>query len=297
MKTVFIKSGGYYETPGVSVSGAIGDLLNDAVTHYNKADPTFLLDYTGTCFRIYPPYDQAGERQFADVNMELLAQKAEQYGFVYLGAVGDEFNSIKASELIRDMRAIAYCPQRKKLIDAFTDIELTGNNVTALAYFVKMTDNAYAMILSRLCVASSRVEQIRSSGLSKDMHVIAVNDGADIRSQFIDVRFDGAVKHFRNNDLTAGFAVFGYAGTSISLNLFKFASFITGSFKNSFDIQVDSNFDVKMDEQSNCIIVSLPPEKCTGYLSVKLGSTKLYEEISSREIKETLSFDFIVASI
>ena len=297
MKTVFIKSGGYYETPGVSVSGAIGDLFNDAITHYNKADPTFLLDYTGTRYRIYPPYDQTGERQFVDVDMELLVQKAEQYGFVYFGAVGDEFSTIRTTELIRDARPIAYCSQRKKLIDVSTDIELTGNNVTALAYFVKITDNAYAMTLSRLCNASTRVEQIRSSGLSKNIHVISVNDGADIRSQFIDVRFDGAVKHFRNNDLTAGFAVFGNAGSEIVLNLFKFAQFITGQFKNSFDIQVDSNFEVKMDEQTKQITIKLPDEKYTGYLSVKLGATKLYEEISSREIKETLSFDFIVASI
>lgn len=297
MKTIFIKSGGYYETPGVSVCGAITDLLNTAVTHYNKTDASFMLDFTGTKYRIYPPNDQSGETLYADLDLAALTEKAEQYGFVYLGAAGDQFSGIRPSELLRDMRMIAICPRRKVLVDANSGDELTGMNVTALAYFVKMTDDVYSMVLSKLCTASNRVEAQRQSPGKKDMHVIAVNDGADVRSQFIDVRFENAIKHFRNNDLTAGFAVFAGKGTSITLDLFRHAQFITGSFKNSFGLQVESSFKFEIDELTKRVTVYMPQEACTGFLSVKLETTKLYEEVSSREIKETLSFDFIIASV
>lgn len=296
MKTVFIKSGGYYETPGVSVIGAINDVLGFNVSQFNKVEALFRLDCVNYQYRVYPPVDRPDQELYAKVDMVMLTQKAEEYGFAYLGVVGSEDVTVRPLELLRDMKIIVVDKTTGEFVNAVNGEVLTGNNVTPLLYCVKMANNVYSMILSKLMYATSRVETPRKplpSSLSNGINVLAVNDGAAVRTQFVDLRFSDNVRHFRNNDLIIGYAVFARAGTTVDIDIFRNSLFITEEFKKSFQIVVEASFPHTI--TGDRISLTMPSEKMTGYLSIKLRATPLYEDIASREIKETLSFDFIVS--
>lgn len=295
MKTVFIKSGGYYETPGISVVGAINDTLGYRVSQFNKVEAQFRFDCVNHQYRIYPPVDRTDAEFYFKVDMELLTSKAEQYGFAYLGTVGSEDTAIRPMELLRDLAAVTVDPTSGQFINAATGEFLTGNNVTPLAYCVKMANNVYALILTKLVYATSRVvtpPKPLPAVLSKGINVIAVDDGAAIRKEFVNLRFSDNVRHVRNDPVITGYAVFARAGTTVELDIFRNSPLITEEFKNSFQIVVESSFPHTVSKDH--ISLTMPTAAGTGYLTVKLRATPLYEDIASREIKEVLTFDFIV---
>ncbi|BAW19049.1 hypothetical protein [Ralstonia phage RP31] len=295
MKTVFIKSGGYYETPGVAVSGAINDAFDFNVSQHCRSNALFMLDYVSREYRLSLTVASGDMKDaFARLDMDLITKAAEEHGFSYVGLVADEKAMMaRPDEFLRDLSVVTVCKETGKFLDAKSGTALTGNNITPVIYCVKMADSTYAMILSQMAnVMPSMVDNPKVG--RDDMNVIVVNDGDAMRSQFVDVSFHGATKHFRNNDLVTGFAVFAWPNALIEVNIFKDTP-LAAEFKKNFELEVDSSFDAKIVDGK--VVIQMPPSCRTGYLSIKLKTTPLYEDVSSREIKEMLSFDFIVTVV
>lgn len=300
MKTVFIKSGGYYETPGVSIIGAINDVYGVEVRQFNKLEAAFRLDLVNFEYRIYPPAVGAGDLPYFKVDMERLTQIADECGFAHVGVVGHEDALVSPREVLRNLAVVVIDPATKKYKDTLNGEILEGNNVTPLLFFVKMTTDTYALVMSKLIAPTSRLENYNKPappGLNKIMRIIAVNDGESMRDKYIGVEFTNAVKHFRNNDLVTGYAVFVRQGAEVTLDLFKNSPCVTDEFKKNFTVEVQSSFDGVKVASDGKVTFTAPKYAITGYLCVKFAVTPLYADISSREIKELLSFDFTVAVI
>lgn len=294
-KTIFIKSGGYYETPAVSVSSAINDVFELNLKQFNKTDAVFSLDYVNFQYRLYPPAIFEGA-VYAKIDMELLVQKAEEYGFAYIGLVGNETDAIRAKDVLRDLAIVVVNRVDESFINAKTNEPLTGDNVTPLIYCVKLATDTYVMVLSKMMQATSNVINTTKAPIAiKDTTVIGVDDGATIRGQFVDVRFKNIRKHFRNYDLVSGYAVFADAGSILEVDLFKDTPYVTDEFKSNFEIEVESSFPFSIGNGKVSVTTTPLDKKTMGYLTIKLKATPLYEEICSREIKESLTFNFIVS--
>lgn len=297
MKTVFIKSGGYYETPGISISCAINDVLGFSLNQFNKTDQSFKFDCFDGEYRLYLAHHIPNATYvWKTVDFDFLTEQVEKYGFAYFGVVTPSRTVITHAEILDKLTTIAVDPKTGKFIDCVTGLVLEGDNIVPVIYAVKMANDTYAAVLS----AMARVDAYFANDdgavhPSGNVATIIADDGSAMRDQFIDLKFTNAVKHFKNNDLVIGYAVFAKPGQTVEVDIFKTAPYVTEEFKKNFEIVVDSNFSHVVDNSR--VIFETPAEKGMGYLTITLKMTELYADISSREIKENLSFDFIVSIV
>lgn len=294
MKNIIIKSGGYYETPGISAAGAISDAHPFDIGQFHKTELAFRLDLIDGEYRIYlPNVTQQGTGFSQLVNMDFLTRKAEERGFAYFGVVSNDKAALSNADMLRLM-TIVVVGADGEFINANTGAVLPGNNIIPLLYCVKIAENTYAVILS----STTRIDTFLANDedgiiIAKDgFNTVVVNDGAAMRDEFIDIKFSGTKKTFRNNDLVTGYAVYADHGEIISIDVFKNAPFVTQELKDALAISVDSNFEHTV--EAGVVQVALPEQAGHGWLSISLSVTPLYKEIASREIKETVTLDFMV---
>ena len=303
MKTIFIKSGGYYETPGVAVACAVNIFHKNNFGQFNKIDLAFKLDFIDGEYRLYlASHIPGASALYKTVDLDFLADQVEKYGFAYFGTVTQHREILTHDMALKRLSTIYIDPETETLIDAVTQIPYKDANILPIIYGVKIAKGIYSFILSGMARVNSLPTTVdeNNSYQSKRIRnfdnstIICVNDGESIRDMFVDLKFKNALKHFKNNDLTIGFAVFTKPEQSVEIDIFKeVVPFITTEFKDSFEIIVESNFNYIIDNYR--IIFETPKDRVTGYMSIKLMGTDFYQEVSSREIKEILSFDLIVS--
>lgn len=294
MKTMFFKSGAYYETPAISVIGALNDSLDFPVTQFFKSDNSFKLDFVYGEYQLFMATHIPGSTFVAkSISPKIIDKALEKYDFVFYGMPSEQRISVTHAELFNAMDYYAVDKEKQKIVHAITGEEAVGKNIMAVMYCVRMTDEISVCYLTTLArVNSSLVDETGEHRYVDDILTICVNDGDAIRSQFVDIKFSGVRKHFKNQDLVVGYSVFADCDQDITLDIFNNFSYVTEEFKNCFEIVVDSNFKTLVDDHQ--VVVESPDKPCQGYLSVKLVAKPLYEDIADREIKETLSFDFTV---
>lgn len=294
MKNILIKSGGYYETPGIAVAGAINDIHDFNVGQFHKSEMTFRLDLVNGEYLIYLSHPgQQGNGFTQMVDMDFLTREANKVGFAYFGVVSGDKATLTNAEMLRMMGVVTIAADGQ-FVNAATGEALPGNNILPILYCVKITDDTFAVVLSSL----TRIDTFLANdedGLiqaNDGFNTIVVNDGASMRDQFVDIQFDGIEKAFRNNDLVTGYAVYVKRGQQFMLDVFKKAPFVTDTMKTALQPKVDSNFSCEVEDGT--IVVSVPEDATHGWLSVELPVTPLYKEVSSREIKEMITLDFMV---
>jgi 3D (Asp-Asp-Asp) domain-containing protein len=297
MKNIIIKSGGYYETPGVSVAGAISDAHPFDIGQFHKTEMMFRLDLIDGKYQIYMPSMAPHGRGLSKlVDLDFLTRKAEERGFAYFGVVSGDKAVLTNADMLRLMTTVTV-GANGEFVDATTGNMIPGNNIIPLLYCVKMTTDTYVVVLGSLI----RVDTILANDedgiivANDGFNTVVVNDGASMRGQFVDIKFDGVRKAFRNNDLITGYAIYAERGSIVSIDLFKNAPFVTSALKDALTPSVSSNFEVDVDKEHN-VFMMLPsePDVMHGWLSVELPVTPLYKEMSSREIKEMITLDFMV---
>ena len=291
-KTMFFKSGGYYETPAISVIGALNDAMNSPVTQFFKSDNAFKLDFVYGKYQLFMATHIPGATFVSkEVDPKVIDRALEKYDFVFFGMPTEQRINLTHAELFNGMDYYAFDTEKQKLVHAITGDEAVGKNIMAAMYCVRMTDDISVCYLTALArVNSSLVDEEGEHRIVDDILTICVNDGDAIRSAFVDIKFSGVRKHFKNQDLVVGYAVFADCDQDITLDIFRDLPYVTEEFKNCFEIVVDSNFKTLVDDHQ--VVVEAPDKACQGYLSVKLVAKPLYLDIADREIKETLSFDF-----
>ena len=294
MNTLFFKSGAYYETPAISVIGSVNDSMDFPVTQFFKSDNSFILDFVHNEYQLFMSTHIPGATFVAkSISPKIIDKALEKYDFVFYGMPTEQRISVTHAELFNAMDYYAVDKEKQKIVHAVTGEEAIGKNIMAVMYCVRMTDEISVCYLTALArVNSSLVDETGEHRYVDDILTICVNDGDAIRSQFVDIKFSGVRKHFKNQDLVVGYAVFADRDKDITLDIFSDMPYVTNEFKNCFDIVVDSNFETIVDDHQ--VVLLAPGNAGQGWLSVKLVVKPLYAEIADREIKETLSFDFTV---
>lgn len=294
MKTMFFKSGAYYETPAISVIGAVNDSLDFPLGQFFKTDNAFKMDFVYGEYQLFMATHIPGAT-FVNKKIvpKIINRALETYDFVFFGTVTDERVTISHAELFNALDYYAVDRKKQKIVNAITGDVIDGKNIMAVLYCTRMTDDISVCYLTSLArVDASLVDEEGEHRIIDDILTICVNDGDAIRSQFVDIKFSNVLKHFRNQDLVVGYSVFAEQDKDITLDIFRDMPYVTEEFKNCFEIVVDSNFNTIVENYR--VVLEAPQKACQGYLSVKLVSKPLYADIADREIKETLSFDFTV---
>ena len=294
MKAMFFKSGAYYETPAISVIGTVNDLLDSQVTQFFKTDNAFKLDFVHGEYQLFMATHIPGATFVSKkIDPKIIGKALDNHDFVFYGVVTDQRATITHAEVFNALDYFAVDRKTKKIVNVITGKVIDGKNIMAAMYCVRMTDDIDVCYLTSLArVNSSLVDEEGEHRIVNDILTICVDDGDAIRSQFVDIKFSGVRKHFRNQDLVIGYAVFADKDQDITLDIFRDTTYVTEEFKSCFKIDVDSNFNVVVENHQ--VVLEAPGKACQGYLSVKLVVDPVYADIADREIKETLSFDFTV---
>lgn len=299
MNTLFVKSGSYYETAGVSAAGAIGEIIDHPYTMFVKNDNAFKFDYIDGEYRFYMPNHIPGASPvYRTLSVSDLIASVDKYGYAFYGISTESRALVSPSMVLSEASFISFDQKQKKFVNTLTENPYPGTNVLPLMYCVKMADGAYAAYLSDVAKINSTMSDSETGvTVIGDTTIVCVDDGQSIQSKFIDIKFENAVKHFRNMDLVTGYAVYGFAEEVIEMSIFKDSPIVTDEFRKNLLISSESNFDVEYRPADDTIRIKMPKEKGCGFLSVKIETTPLYEDISSREIRELMSFDFMLFSI
>ncbi len=296
-QVLFVKSGGYYETPAIAVAQAIYEATADEVKQFIKIDMSFKFDFVEGEHRVYMANHIPGASLlYRKIDFKRLITGIEKYGFAYYGCVVDATAVVTHVEVFNKATYVGYDQTSKNFIDLITGMRIDGDNIVPIIYGIKMTDGVYSTYLSPMARADGRLGDGEDEfNQLDDLTVVYADDGLAIRDKFIDIQFTNTIKHFRNQDLITGYAVFAKCGEVVELDIFKNKPYITEEFRNAFELIVDSNFEYVVDGSK--ILLTMPETHQQGYLCVSLNTQPIHMDAASREIKETLHFDFTVSAI
>lgn len=295
MKTIFIKSGAYYETPAISVAGAIADSMPFQVNQFNKSDQSFKLDFFDGQYRLYLCNHIPGAtNQYRALDVAKFIEFIEKYEFAYFGLVVNNRTVLSQGDIFNKMTFVGIDKTSGKFVDCITGMEFEGDNVIPVVYGLQITKETYALFLSHAAkIDTALTDETGEHRVIDDITTVCVNDGQAIRDHFVNVKFTGVRKHFKNNDLVTGYAVYVERKAAVELDLFTTHPYVSEEFKNKFEIIVDASFPVEI--KDNKVLFTAPDRTGSHYLSVTLKALPLYADVSSREIKETLALDFMVS--
>ncbi len=89
-QVLFVKSGGYYETPAIAVAQAIYEATADEVKQFIKIDMSFKFDFVEGEHRVYMANHIPGASLlYRKIDFKRLITGIEKYGFAYYGCVVD----------------------------------------------------------------------------------------------------------------------------------------------------------------------------------------------------------------
>jgi len=297
MKTIFIKSGNYTETPGITAAGAINSIHDFNVSHMAniKTDMAFRFDLINGEYRLYlSPRFTSGAEIYRTVDVDLMCRKADQFGFVYFGSVSDGRDVLGVPDILKSLKIVGLDAKTGAFFNCETGRPATGNTIVPVLFCVKMATDTYALIMSSFAYADAHLANSLDdvSVMVGDKTVVLANEGDYIRSQFVDVQFKNVRKYIRNSSDTGGHAVFVGRGTKVEVDVFRNMPFVDEAFRKNFPLTVDSNFDYTVSDGR--ISFTVPEEPMSGYLSIAIQTSKLYDLMAKSVERESLSYDFIV---
>ena len=298
MNTVMIKSGVYYETPATYVALALSAINKNNISHFLKADNSFIGHLVGKEFRIYQHYENPmSSAKYRTLDFQLITSLIEKYGRVYFGVALNDTEAVSFDDYLK---RLSYYSENKDgmLIDLVTEEIKEDRTMFALGYGFKMgSEDLYAFYLTGFCRTANNLtnDDDPAIKISDDLQIVCVNDGSAIRDQFIDVQFEGVRRHFKNSDLVVGHSVFAEKDKNVVVSLFGNRKGLnTEEFQKNFKVEVESSFDI-LENEDGLIEFRTGSETKVGYLSIKVVGSELYNDVVSAEIKETLQFDFTVS--
>lgn len=294
MNTMFIKSGGYYETPGLAVSGAINEIAEIYINQFNKSDNSFKFDFVNGEYRFYQAaHLPSATYTYRSFDPKVMAEAIDKYTVAYYGIVTGLRDVLTHAAMFDKLTYIGVDLKTGKFYDAITGMQLPGDNILPVLYGIKMADQIYAVYMSAMArIDTNLMDEDGEHRIVDDFTTICVNDGQAIRDLFIKISTKNVEKHFWNQDLVIGYAMYVKRNQTVELDIFKTAPYVTEEFKKSLSIEVESNLECIV--ENGKVVFTTPDNSMNGYLTIKLSATPLYHDVADREIKETLTFNFML---
>lgn len=297
MKYLFIKSGGYTESYGRKLGGAINDHFSTEIFHFTKSDTTFKLNFIDGEYRIHQSRSDAlnPENKYAVMDFVTAVSNLDQYEVIYGGTESNVTDVVSQSEIIEKFKLIGL-NSNKQLIDIATGAVLDAAGVIPLVVCVKMNNSVgYAAFLTSL-IHFENIQSLtlhESHQLTEDLKVLYADDGFPIRQLFLDVNMSNVTKSFfEEPSFQTTSIAFAKTNQTVEINLFKTSNSLSEEFKSGFNIVVDSDFEYVV--SNGKIMFNTGAVAKSGYVTFNVQGQPIYNDVAMREPRETLIFKFAI---